>query len=78
MEIDVIVDTVTGYGDGFQRVQSSTGMSPSVLIELLLDHNVEQCKNCKWFAESHELVDEHSHPDGYCDNCRRYDKPVPT
>lgn len=69
------VDTVTGYSDGFYRVKAETGLSHESLVDQLLDHSVEQCPNCKWFTDSFNLLPEGGDsPDGYCDNCRSYDK----
>lgn len=75
---EVHVDTVTSYANGFYRVKSETGLSDEVLRDKLLDHSVEQCPNCKWFTESFNLLpDGHDTADGYCDNCRSYDKKKP-
>lgn len=69
------VDTVTGYADGFHRVYKELGVDSEVLRDKLLDFSVEQCPNCRWFTDSFNLLDEgEDTPDGYCDNCRAYDK----
>lgn len=75
MTVDEILDVVTGYVNGYERVLCETGMDSVELDELLLNHNIEKCPNCEWYTDSFNLVDEASEPDGYCDNCRRHDKP---
>lgn len=76
-EIDEILDTVTGYSDGFYRILGRTGMSAEALNELLLDHNIEKCPNCGIYTDSFNLIGDDcgDEPDGFCDNCRAYNKP---
>jgi len=69
-----LLETVTGYGNGFDRAMQASGLSEAALKELLLNHNVEQCLGCHWYTDSHELLDEDGRIDGHCDNCRRYDE----
>lgn len=70
-----MVETVTGYADGSFRVMSELGIDKITLDGLLLDFNVEQCPNCRWYCDSfHLLADGEDEPDGFCDNCRAYDK----
>ncbi|HEY6435886.1 MAG TPA: hypothetical protein VIY47_04800 [Ignavibacteriaceae bacterium] len=74
MNTDEIIDTVTGYINGFEQVIAKTEMDVEDLEELLLDHNIEKCPNCEWYTDSFNLIDEGDDPDGYCDNCRKHDK----
>lgn len=76
-EIDEILDTVTSYATGFYRVMARTGMDAETLNELLLDHNIEKCPNCGHYTDSFHLLgdDTGDEPDGFCNNCRAYDKP---
>lgn len=71
------IDIVLGYVDGAYRVMGQLGISKAELDDALLDVGVEQCKNvrCGHYAESGEMLDEDGEPDGFCCNCRRYDKP---
>ncbi|GAB3357901.1 MULTISPECIES: hypothetical protein [Giesbergeria] len=72
------IDTITSYADGADRVMRELGIDRSVLNESLLNHNVERCGNprCAWYTDSFSLLDVgEDEPDGFCDNCRRYDKP---
>ena len=76
MEIAELLDTVTGFGNGVERVIEANGMTQKELTALLLDHNVEKCPCCHWYTDSHQLLDDNGVVDGYCDNCRQYDKPT--
>ena len=76
MEIAELLDTVTGFGNGFERVIEANGMTQKELTALLLDHNVENFPCCHWYTDSHQLLDDNGVVDGYCDNCRQYDKPT--
>ncbi|MBA9859197.1 hypothetical protein [Ralstonia insidiosa] len=76
MELADLIDTVTGFGNGFGRVIEATGMTQEALNGMLLDHNVEKCPNCHWYTDSHHLLDDDGGVDGYCDNCRQYDRPA--
>lgn len=76
MLTDQQVDTVTSYGDGAFRVMAETGLDKQALDAKLLNFNVEQCPHCHWYTDSfHLLADGDDEPDGFCDNCRAYDKP---
>ncbi|WP_199030766.1 hypothetical protein [Ralstonia sp. ASV6] len=70
MDIAALIDTVTGYGNGFDRAIKDSGLTAAALRKLLISHNVEQCPSCHWYVDSHELLDEDSRVDGHCDNCR--------
>lgn len=72
-QIEQIIDTVTGYADGFERVLRDETIDiddPDELDELLLDHNVEKCPECEFYVHSHELLNDNGEIDGHCDNCR--------
>lgn len=72
---DQQIDTVTSYADGAERVMQELGCTRETLEEALLDANVERCPNCGWYTDSFHLIDDgEAEPDGYCDNCRKYDK----
>ena len=72
---DEIADLATSYADGFQRVRTATGLPDDVIVDMLLNMNIEKCPNCGWFTDSFELLaDGEDDPDGFCDNCRGYDK----
>lgn len=72
---DEQVETVTGYADGANRVMCELGIDRVELDEALLDFNVEKCQNCGWYTDSFNLIDDGDDPDGFCDNCRKYDNP---
>ena len=74
MKIEEMVDLALGYGDGVNRIMRETGKTLDEIRDILLTENVEECPNCHLWAESSEMTDDNSEPDGYCDNCRRYDK----
>lgn len=75
MTTEEICDVVTGYVDGYFRVKYATGMSDELLQELLLNNNIEKCVNCGQYTDSFNLLDDgEDDPDGFCDNCRAYDK----
>lgn len=65
------IEAATSFADGIYRIMRETGLDKDRVEEMLLDANVEQCPS----PEAGELVDENSEPDGYCGNCRGYDKP---
>lgn len=65
-----IIDIVTGYVLGLEKVLAETGMEVEDLEELLLNNNVEKCSNCDWFTDSYNLLDDDGEIDGCCDNCR--------
>ena len=70
-------DTVTSYVDGYDRVKAETGLSDEELRDALLTENIEKCSNprCGWWTDSHWLIaHDEEEPDGFCDNCREYDK----
>lgn len=70
MTLDELLDTVTSYADGFEKVLRVEGMTPESLEELLLDNGIEKCATCGWFTHSGFLVDDDNEADGFCDNCR--------
>lgn len=70
IETEEIIDTVTSYANGFERVLTESGMTSEALDELLLAHNVEQCPCCDWYTDSHLLLNEDGEIDDHCDNCR--------
>lgn len=74
---DEQIDTVTGYADGADRVMQELGIDRKTLDEALLDVNIEQCKNirCGWYDDSGVMINDEGEPDGFCDNCRKYDAP---
>lgn len=73
-QIENIIDRVTGYIDGFDRVlrDETLDLDAGELDELLLDNNVEKCPECELYVDSHELLDENGEIDGHCDNCRSF------
>lgn len=71
MRDDRVVDMVTGYVDGFERVCANTGMSAGEVEEILAACDIHECPGCGWWVESFELLPVDSDdPDGHCDNCR--------
>ncbi len=65
-----LIETVTSYANGFERVLAASQMSREELKDRLLDDNIEQCPGCKWWVDSSELFDEDDQIDGHCENCR--------
>ena len=69
---DNIIDLATSYADGFERalkVVEEAGIED--LDDFLLDHGIEACPGCGWYAESGELIPtDEDDPDGCCSNCR--------
>lgn len=75
---DEQIETVTGFADGADRIMQALGIGRPELNDALLDVNVERCPNprCGWYTDSFLLLaDDENEPDGFCDNCRKYDKP---
>lgn len=72
-QIEDIVDRVTGYVNGYDRVlqDEALDLDAGELDELLLDNNVEKCPQCEFYVDSHELLDSDGEIDGHCDNCRQ-------
>ncbi|MBP8275566.1 MAG: hypothetical protein KAX55_01560 [Propionivibrio sp.] len=75
---DEQIDVVTSFADGADRVMLELGIDRATLDEALLNDNIERCRNprCGWYTDSFNLLDDgEDEPDGFCDNCRKYDKP---
>lgn len=68
-DINDLVDTVTGYADGFERARQRYKLEVEELEELLLDENIQQCEGCNWYVEAGELVDEQGVVN-LCESCR--------
>lgn len=70
---DRIADLASGFALGFEQAQREFELTDEELRELLLDMNIEQCPDCRWWVESHELIAPDADgvtPDGHCNNCR--------
>lgn len=68
---DEIIDNCLSFGMGDSRMRQEHNLAHEELTDLLLDHNVERCPNCRNWMDSHSLI----HPDsgdvdGLCTNCR--------
>lgn len=69
------IDIITSFADGADRVMRALSIDRATLEELLLDSNVERCKNirCRWYDESSSMLNDEGEPDGFCENCRKYE-----
>lgn len=74
---DEQIETVTGYADGAYRVMAELGIDREELDAALLDVNVERCENinCGWYDDASSMLNDDGEPDGFCENCRKYDAP---
>ena len=65
------IDTLTSYADGESRIMCKHKINSVQLWEAALNHNVEKCIGCGWWAGSGEMLPYDSDtPDGHCCNCR--------
>jgi hypothetical protein len=69
-----IVDRIAHVGDGELGARREYGFTFEEVEDMMLDYNYERCPKCRWFVETHELLDENSEQKA-CDQCddRRFD-----
>lgn len=54
------------------------GIDRGTLDSVLLDANIERCKNvlCWWYDDAGSMLNDDGEVDGFCENCRKYDAPA--
>jgi hypothetical protein len=68
-QVSEIVDTVTGYANGYTSAMAQFDIEAEDLDELLANANIEKCDGCDWYFESGELIDDNEEVVG-CKDCR--------
>ena len=70
-QIGDICETAVSCADADMKIANQYDLEGDELEELLLDNEIERCKECGWWCKTYDLIDDETDEAIYiCSECR--------